>query len=240
MTDTLRKHIETARGIVERTSCGLVGCCDCAARNPGDGRCVIAAMGNGFDDKAIQWFRDWLAKNDPKYKGEGMFKVGDKVGFVDDGGYRYDLWGTRDGWKTAYGIITKVCPPMLVRVNVFSFSGSLLYPNDLSFTVSELKPYEEKEIIGWPGNAEEMRQYIGRKVMVKEKWEELWEVPAIPLTNIFPGANRPYALQNCWTYIKILPDPVEPKLIEVTAEEAIAIIAKEKGVNADTIRIKRG
>lgn len=94
----------------------------------------------------------------------------------------------------------------------------------------------EKEIIGWPGNAEEMKQYIGRTVMFSDVYDKGWEGPG-ELIGVDSGGNDidlPFLVGGrgrWWRYIKVLPAPV---VKEYTIQE----IADRLGVPVETIRIK--
>jgi hypothetical protein len=101
---------------------------------------------------------------------------------------------------------------------------------------------EEKEIIGWPGNAEEMRQYIGRKCIVSDYYENLFNNEGVEGT-FDEVVKKPYPKYRQrfsgaeFDFIRVLPEPV---VTEITADAAIAELARARGVDPSTIRIKGG
>jgi hypothetical protein len=100
---------------------------------------------------------------------------------------------------------------------------------------------DQKEIIEWPGNAEEMRQYIGRKVAFSNNYSGLSSASFCDtLLDVKSDHESPFITKGHqeWRYIKVLPTPEKPEVTEIPFNEAIAILAKNKGVDPSTIRIK--
>jgi hypothetical protein len=88
----------------------------------------------------------------------------------------------------------------------------------------------QKEIIGWPGNVDEMRQYIDNLVLVKDKWDQDWlDIPR-NLRGV-DYSDQPYITGCNWRYIKVLH---KPTITELTRED----IAKKFDIPVDQLRIK--
>lgn len=95
--------------------------------------------------------------------------------------------------------------------------------------------YKNAEIIGWPGNAEEMRKYIGRLCVggpnyncTKNETRHMGN----RLQDVIPGSDEPYkVIDQWWRFLKIFP---EPEVKEYTIQE----IADKFGVPVESVRIK--
>jgi hypothetical protein len=160
-------------------------------------------------------------------------KEGDKVQFKSNGCFGIELWQTVDGWKTAYGIITNPYTYGGSNIAVFNVNGKLLHPSPLFFNNREIDVFKEKEIIGWPGNVEEMRQYIGMTCICCDSI--LFKETSSSGAMVQPtNGDMPY--KNAYTgegfrYCKILPGPA---ITELT----LADIAKKFDIPVDQLRIK--
>ena len=92
---------------------------------------------------------------------------------------------------------------------------------------------DKQEIIGWPGNVEEMRQYIGKRCTVKDRWEAEWFGGNATLEDIRDTPDEsPYRYSGVYfRYCKILP---ESAITELTLDD----IAKKFDIPVDQLRIK--
>jgi len=92
---------------------------------------------------------------------------------------------------------------------------------------------DKQEIIGWPGNVEEMRQYIGKQCVCCDSISfectsdsgrlEIIDEPEMPYKNDKTGSG--------YLYCKVLP---EPSITELTLDD----IAKKFDIPVDQLRIK--
>jgi len=92
---------------------------------------------------------------------------------------------------------------------------------------------DQNEIIGWPGNAEEMKQYIGRQCICCDRYSFKGHSAQGKLA-IKYDPDMPYTNEQCgdgFIFCKILP---EPTVTEYTIQE----IADKLGVPVESIRIK--
>jgi len=102
---------------------------------------------------------------------------------------------------------------------------------------SLISRYDKQEIIGWPGNVEEMRQYIGRQCVCCDDIN--FAAPSVP--GAFEIGNddgeMPYSNDNSgyFRYCKILP---EPAITELTLSDALKAYSDAHNIPVDQLRIK--
>lgn len=92
----------------------------------------------------------------------------------------------------------------------------------------------EKPIIGWPGNVEEMRQYEGQFFLFSN--EISFASPGLGQMFIANYGDRPYTapgFKDTYRYCRMMPAPTFPEL-------TLSEIADKFGIPLDQLRIKDG